>query len=750
MEKKIGVYICSGCGIGDAVDVEKLSEVAGEFKAPVCRTHPALCSPEGVGGIRKDVAEGTVNGLVIAACSPRAKTDVFSFDIITTVLDRVNLREQGVWSHDPKPAEGKKFDEDIQMMAEDQLRMGVVRVQNMDPPDPYKEEINKRILVVGGGITGMTSALEAARAGYEVVLVEREASLGGFSAKLYKQYPKKPPYREMESPGHEALIQKLGEESKVKVYPSAVIEKISGAPGMFDVSIRREGEILTERVGSIVLATGFEPYDPTKLQHLGYGKSPNVVTTVTLEEMASRGSFLRPSDGQPVKSVAFILCAGSRDPNHLPYCSTVCCLTALKQAVYVREKNPEAKVYLFYRDIRTPGQYEEFYRRVQEEEGIFLTKGEIASVAANGGGPLTLEVDDTLLGEKIQVRADLVVLATGMVPRTASGEEQVITITEEEGKKKDLASQLLIPTKIIKSNTLNLAYRQGPELPDLKYGFPDSHFICFPYETRRTGIYAAGPVRQPMDTAFSMEDARGAALKAIQCVELVTQGKALHPRAGDMAYPELFMQRCTQCKRCTEECPFGMYNEDEKGNPLPNPTRCRRCAICMGSCPERIISFKDYSVSMIGSMIKAIEVPEEDEEKPRILVLACENDAYPALDMVGWRKGRYNPFVRIIPLRCLGSLNLIWIADSLSKGIDGILLLGCVHGNDYQCHMAKGSELANYRLSKVQETLTRLALESARLRIEQIEISDYHRLPGIIDEFLETIREVGPNPYKGF
>jgi quinone-modifying oxidoreductase, subunit QmoB len=750
MEKKIGVYICSGCGIGDTVDVEKLSEVAGEFKVPLCRTHPALCSPEGVGGIRKDVAEGAVNGLVIAACSPRAKTDVFFFDIMTTVLDRVNLREQVVWSHDPKPAEGKKFDEDIQMMAEDQLRMGVVRVQNMDPPDPYKEEINKRILVVGGGVTGMTSALEAARAGYEVILVEREASLGGFSAKLYKQYPKNPPYREMESPGHPALIQKLGEESKVRVHPSAVIEKISGAPGMFDVSIRRKGETLTERVGSIVLATGFEPYDPAKLQHLGYGKSPNVITTVTLEEMASRGSFLRPSDGQPVKSVAFIFCAGSRDPNHLPYCSTVCCLTALKQAVYVREMNPEAKVYLFYRDIRTPGQYEDFYRRVQEDEGIFLTKGEVASVAANGGGPLTLEVDDTLLGEKIQVRADLVVLATGMVPRTASGEEQVIAITEEEGKKKDLASQLLIPTKIIKSNTLNLAYRQGPELPDLKYGFPDSHFICFPYETRRTGIYAAGPVRQPMDTAFSIEDARGAALKAIQCVELVSQGKALHPRAGDMAYPELFMQRCTQCKRCTEECPFGMYNEDEKGNPLPNPTRCRRCAICMGSCPERIISFKDYSIPLIGSMIKAIEVPEEDEEKPRILVLACENDAYPALDMVGLRRGKYNSFVRIIPLRCLGSLNLIWVADSLSKGIDGILLLGCVHGNDYQCHMAKGSELANYRLSKVQETLTRLALESSRLRIEQIEISDYHRLPGIIDEFLETIREVGPNPYKGF
>jgi len=753
MEKKIGVYICSGCNLGNVIDVEKLATLAkGEYKVPVCQVHPFLCSDEGAGQIQKDIAAGTVNGIVIAACSPRVKTEVFSFDLMTTVLDRVNLREQVAWSHEPKLAEGKKFDEDIQMLAEDQLRMGIVRVQNMDPLEPYREEINKRILVVGGGVTGMTSALEAAKAGYEVVLVEREASLGGFAAKLFKQYPKTPPYRDLEPSDWSSLEQALDKESKVKVYTAASIEKVAGAPGMFDVSIRQNGNVLTERTGAIVLATGFEPYDATKLTHLGFGQSPNVITNVAMEEMAARGNFTRPSDGQAIKSVAFILCAGSRDAQHLPYCSTTCCLTSLKQALYVRENDPETKVYIFYKDIRTPGQYENFYRRVQEDEGIFLTKGQVTSVAGGGSGAVTLEVDDTLLGEKIRVQADLVVLATGMVPRTALGEEEVLTISEEgdKDKKKDIASQLLIPTKIIKSKTLNLAYRQGPELPDLKYGFPDSHFICFPYETRRTGIYAAGPVRQPMDMAFSKQDAAGAALKAIQCVELTSEGKAVHPRAGDMSYPELFMQRCTQCKRCTEECPFGMYNEDEKGNPLPNPTRCRRCAVCMGSCPERIISFKDYSVAMIGSMIKAIEVPEEDEEKPRILVLACENDAYPALDMVGLRGGRYNSYVRIIPLRCLGSLNLIWIADTLSKGIDGILLLGCVHGQDNQCHMAKGSELANYRLTKVQETLNRLALESSRLRIEQIEISDYGRLPGIIDEFLGTIQKVGPNPYKGF
>ena len=751
MDKKIGVYICTGCGIGDAVDAEKLSEVADEYKAAVCKTNPMLCGPEGIEAIKKDMADEGINAVVVAACSPRAKTDVFKFDPTVTVSERVNLREQVAWSHEPKPAEGEKYDEDIQMLAEDQLRMTLAKVGDMNLLEPYKDEITRRVLVIGGGMTGMTAALNTSKAGYEAVLVERESDLGGFAKKLYKKFPGKPPYRDLETPGYESLAAEVNSDSKVTVYTGAEIEKISGAPGMFDVKVKQNGSVKEERVGSIVVATGFEPYDATKLGHLGFGQSENVVTTVTVEEMASNGGFSRPSDGKSVESVAFILCAGSRDKKHLPYCSTVCCMNALKQATYVREKNPNSKVYIFYKDIRTPGSYENFYRAVQDDDGVFLTKGEVTLVDPMGDGRVGVEVDDTLLGEKIRVEVDMLVLSTGMVPRTALGEEEIITAEEEDtGKKKDIASQLLIPTKIIKSNTLNLSYRQGPEMPDLKYGFPDSHFICFPYETRRTGIYAAGPVRQPMDIAFSTEDAKGAAMKAIQAVELVSEGQAVHPRAGDMSYPELFMQRCTQCKRCTEECPFGMYDEDEKFNPLPNPTRCRRCSICMGSCPERIISFKDYSVGMIGSMVKAMEVPEEDEEKPRILIFACENDAYPALDMVGIRGGRYNPFMRIIPLRCIGSLNIIWVADALSKGIDGVLLLGCKHGDDYQCHMIKGSELANYRLTKIQETLDRLVLESERVRFEQIEISDYERIPTIIEEFYETIEEVGPNPYKGF
>ena len=672
----------------------------------------------------------------------RGPSRTCSASLRIAILERVNLREQVLWSMK------ESDEEDVQMAAEDYLRMGIVRVQKTGIPEPYMEEIDKSVLVVGGGVAGMTSALETARAGYSVTLVEKQAQLGGWSAKQAKSYPTAPPYNELQDMKIDSLIEEVQGNGGIKVLLGAKIQEIKGAPGMFDVKIEANGTEQTLRAGSIVQATGWKPYDATKLGKLGYGLSPNVVTGIEIEQMMKdKGSIAKPSDGQAPAGVVFVQCAGSRDPEHLPYCSSVCCMTSMKQAVYLKEQNPETEVYILYKDIRTPGQYEDFYRKVQKD-GVVFAKGDVTSVSEQDGR-IVVEADDALLGEPLMIETDMVVLATGMVPSEATADDMK-PVAEgakpEEAEGEEEASEI----EAGDGKTLHLTYRQGPELPKLKYGMPDSHFICFPYETRRTGIYAAGCLRQPMDVLGVKEDAAGAALKAIQAVEMTSRGEALHPRAGDKSYPELFMQRCTQCKRCTEECPFGMYNEDEKSNPLPNPTRCRRCAICMGSCPERIISFKDYSVDMIGSMIKSLEVPEEDEEKPRVLVLACENDAYPALDMLGRRGFKLSPYIRVVPLRCVGSMNLVWIADALSKGIDGVLILGCRHGDDYQCHFVKGSELASYRLSKISETLDRLVLESERVRMEQIEITDYDRLSGIIESFMETIEEVGPNPYKGF
>ena len=192
-----------------------------------------------------------------------------------------------------------------------------------------------------------------------------------------------------------------------------------------------------------------------------------------------------------------------------------------------------------------------------------------------------------------------------------------------------------------------------------------------------------------------------------------------------------------------------MKNENEKGTPELFPGRCRACGTCMGACPERVMSFPDYSVQIITEMIKSIPIPDEFDEKPRVFAFICENDALPALDLLALQKKQLNKYVRIIPLRCLGGTNLIYVSDGLSVGIDGMMFLGCKHGDDYQCHYVKGSELCDERLGKVQETIGRLALESERVQQFEINIADSERLPKLIDDFVEEMDEYGPNPFKG-
>ena len=524
--------------------------------------------------------------------------------------------------------------EDTQSLADDYMVMGIIKSQKGELPEPaILENLSKTLLVIGGGITGMTAALEAAKAGQKVVLVEKEPRLGGFANRLFKKIPTRD-FREpvIVDTEIDKVIKEVESNSNIKVYKSAKIEKTEGQPGLFDVTIATGSGPVVEKIGAIVMATGWKPYDATKLGYLGYGKFKNVVTNFEFEDMARKGVITRPSDGKEVMKVAFIQCAGQRHPDHLPYCSSMCCATSLKQARYVRQ-NSEALAMIFYIDIRTPGRLEAFYREAQNDPGVMLTKGDVTGVSDAGNGNLYVEMEKSLLGEKVKVEADLVVLATGMVPTTRGPQEYLDGLTQAAAKGDD-AKKAYLESTPKPEFILNLSYRQGPELPALEgaVGFADSNFICFQYETRRTGVYAAGPVRQPMNMTEAQEDAAGAAFKAIQCIDHVARGVAVHPRSWDLTFPDPQLIRCTACKRCTEECPFGAIEEDAKGIPTYMLNRCRRCGTCMGACPERIVSFKDYSVDMIGSMIKSVDVPEEEF---RIICLVCENDAYPALDTAG-------------------------------------------------------------------------------------------------------------------
>jgi len=412
----------------------------------------------------------------------------------------------------------------------------------------------RTVLVVGGGISGITAAVEAADTGCRVILVERLPYLGGRVAQLNKYFPK------LCSPacGLEINFKRIRSNPDITVYTLATVESISGNPGSYTVTItispryvedhtastkcvedcpveianefnygmdkikairlpyemaypmslvadrealkKAEGTpefaaflescrakgiridsdatptTLNLEVNSIVWATGWRTYDAAKLDKLGYGKCANVITNVMMERLAAasgptKGHIVRPSDGKKVNNLAFVQCAGSRDQNHLPYCSSICCLASLKQAVYLRDYNPDARCRIFYIDLRVHGRYEHFFDKVRRDDRIIFTKGKIVNITED---PVTkdviLEGEDILSGMKIRRTFDMAVLATGMQPNTS------------------------------------LERVPAPGVSYDEFGFVVSE----------NGIHAAGVTKRPMDVATCLQDATAAALKALQ------------------------------------------------------------------------------------------------------------------------------------------------------------------------------------------------------------------------------------------
>lgn len=411
--------------------------------------------------------------------------------------------------------------------------------------------LTQSILVVGGGISGLTTAVEAAEAGRDVIIVEKRPYLGGRVAQLNQYFPKLCP----PACGLEINFRRMRQNPRIKFFTMAEVEKISGDEGNFDVAVRLNPRYVNEnctscgacaeavtteisnefnygmdkvraaylphqfafpmryviapqivgteegakakaackydavdlemkprtislKVGAVVYATGWKPYDANKIDTLGFGKVRNVVTNVMMERLAAAngptaGKILRPSDGKPVGRIAFAQCAGSRDENHLPFCSYICCLASLKQATYIREQNPESKVTIFYIDIRALGRYEDFYIKVAADQNVTLVKGKVAKVTEDPAtGDVIVEAEDIYGSGKRRVQVDLLVLATGMEPTTA---------TEK------------VPG-------------------DVRYD--ESGFVLA--EQSKAGIYATGCVRKPLDVATANRDATAAALKAMQ------------------------------------------------------------------------------------------------------------------------------------------------------------------------------------------------------------------------------------------
>lgn len=463
---------------------------------------------------------------------------------------------------------------------------------------------------------------------------------------------------------------------------------------------------LSFRVGAVLVTTGWEPYPLAKVEEYGYGRFERVVSNLEMERLLSGGNGEKSSSGfalSELKEVGFIQCAGSRDERHLKYCSSVCCSATLKQVLNLKEQVPDAKCYIFYQHMRSPGFEEDLYRRVRSMEDVVFVRERPATVVADAEtGKLSTTVLDPLLDRKIQVDLDLLVLAGGMQPSMGSIEV---------------------------AGALNL--------PQNENRFFESHHQCHPEESQRTGIYVGGCCREPMNAAQSIESSHRAAMKALSFL----QGDIL----VEPTYPVLSKTKCDQCKRCMEDCPYASFYFDEKDFPTPDLTRCRQCGNCMGVCPLAAISVQNNTIKQMSAQVEAVDTSFMGDSEPVVLAFLCENDAYRAARAAMDMKLAVPPNVIIRKVPCAGSVNNALIADALSFGIDGVLIAGC---KDNQCHYVRGSQLVQKRSGDLSEKLNSMMIERERVRFEYLEIREAERYVDILTAYIKELRAMGPNPFK--
>ncbi len=511
-----------------------------------------------------------------------------------------------------------------------------------------------------------------------------------------------PPARRLDGAGHHN--RKAIHPAEPMAFPSAfVVDRVLCPPDCRKcmdvcpaqaVNLDEQPGEVTIKAGAVLVTTGWDGYPLEKVEEYGYGLYPNVVSNLEMEAIAEN-----PPD---LKEVGFIQCAGSRDERHLNYCSTVCCSATLKQILYLKEIKPDAKCYIFYQDIRTPGFDEELYQKAKALDQVLFIRGNPSTVRPGENGKLRVRAEDTFSGAEIALNLDLLVLAGGMIP--SAGTQEIGALLK---------------------------------LPRTPGGFFEAHLPCHPEESQKTGIRVGGSCRGPMGVAASIESGHRAAMDILP---FVAETIRIEP-----AYPELNLAKCDKCKRCVEECPYSSYSFDPSGFPALDLTKCRLCGNCMGICPLSAISMRNLTIAQLAAQIRAIKTSFLPKDEPVVLAFLCRYDAYFAARAAMDMNLGVPPNVFFLRLPCAGSVNNALIADALAFGIDGILIAGC---KDSQCHFIKGNQLVKTRSEDLADKLRKMVMEPRRVRLETLEIRDSRRYAALVREYVAELKKMGPNPFR--
>jgi heterodisulfide reductase subunit A len=553
-EPRIGVFVCScGINIAGTVDVKELTEYAKTLPNVVfAENNLFTCSQDTQVLIAEKIKEHNLNRVVVAACTPRTHEPMFRETLKNAGLNEylfemANIRNQNSWVHSKEP-------EKATAKAKDQVRMAVAKAAMLQPLEHLSVQVNQSALVIGGGISGMTTALGLADQGYETILLEKSDKLGGNAWNLRRTWR-----GEEIKPFLEQLIARVENHPNIKVFKNASIKTSKGAVGDFVSEVDVNGEIKTIKYGIAVVCTGAKEYKPNEYL---YGEDERVFTHLEFEEKLQNGISGK-------QGAVFIQCVGSREPER-PYCSRLCCTHTMQSAIELKKTNPEMPVYVLYRDIRTYGEREDLYKEARELGVIFIRyTRENKPKVFKDGNDLVVQVQDHILKQDVEIRPDYLVLATAIVPHD----------------NKELV-------ELYKCSVNNEGFLQ------------EAHAKLRPVDLTVDGMFLAGLCHYPKPIDEAVAQAQAAVSRASTILS-----KSVMPLDSIKSY---VTENCDGCALCVDTCPYGaitLVNYDKDGQTLQkieiNKALCKGCGVCEATCPKKGVFVHGFTNEQLRAQVAA-------------------------------------------------------------------------------------------------------------------------------------------------
>ncbi|UCE75198.1 MAG: hydrogenase iron-sulfur subunit [Methanomassiliicoccales archaeon] len=678
MEIRVGVFVCDcGTNIGGVVDVSDVVEYAKTLSDVVFADEGRwICSVDYLNKIKEYVKEHDLNRVVVACCTPRTHEPTFKSTVKEAglnpyLLEFVSIREQSSWVHksDPKKATEK---------AKDLVRMGVAKARLLEPAEETRVSVGKDCVVIGGGISGMTSALALADSGFDVKLIEKNNEIGGILCQADKIAP-------FEAQASEIVADRkkqIEERNNIEVYTGSEIQDVKGYVGNYKVMIEKEGEKNEHDVSTIIVATGMRELEPEG--QFQYKKSPNVVTQLQLENM------LKSQDLKDLKEVAIINCVNSR--NDMRGCCNVGCLISIKNAKALKEKNENAKIYLFYRDLNIRGPEVPYFKEIIEKYDIKLVRisEDKMPEVFEDDGRLALKTHDILLGRELTFNPDLIVLTTAF--------QGDATVEKLKG--------------LLKVSANDDGF------------FQEAHIKLRPLDFASDGIYLGGCARSPKSARESIEEAMGAAMRAA-----IPMKRGYVEAEGIVA--DIDYEKCNECGLCAKNCAFGAIELMDK-RPEVIKAICKGCGTCAAECPKDAIDIIHFTEEQI---LAQVEAALEEEPQDKILAFCCHWCALGAVDMAGVGRSEYPFNIRIIRVMCVGRVDKSFIMKAYELGAGGILVAGCEFPT---CHYITGNYKCKDRIEKLKKKLEKDGKDTDKLWIVWLSAADGPK-------FVKTVKDMVDN-----